>query len=144
MRYKAHGTIKYNGNWLILDAPNSLVKYYKFWVEKFTWKKISTPLFGAHCTVVAGKFQDVTKHPAWRKYHGKRIEFEYSNIIRTDERASYYWLPVYCDELKKIRMELGLEPFPKFPYHITIGFYELNHDKNCKCDWCKLKENESK
>lgn len=124
MWYSAKGRLNYNKNWLTLDCPQSIVDYYSWWVRRLTWKKGSTPYHKAHVTCVAGKYQDVSHHPCWGKYHGKIVEFKYSNVIQFEKQkdGTYYWLLVQCDFLKHVRLELGLDKTPKFPYHLTCYF----------------------
>lgn len=125
--YFAHGIIRYKGEWIIVEAPFGIVNYYKFWVEKFLGKKISTSYHGCHITVLAGKHEKgLDKHPAWGKYEGAKVPFIYSGDIRTDTKwftqGKYFWLPVECKFLEKVRGELGLKPTPFHPYHLTIGY----------------------
>jgi hypothetical protein len=118
--YEAIGILNYKNNWLILETPFSINLYYKWWIEKFIGKKISTPLYGSHVTIIAGKYTDVSNHPNWAKYQDKKIPFKYSSIIYGDD--NYFWLNVICGELADIRKELGLSPDPHWSLHLTIGF----------------------
>jgi len=125
--YFAKGTIRYNGDWIIVEAPYGVVNYYQWWVEKFLWKKISTSYHKPHITVLAGKHeQGLNKHPLWGKYDGKEVEFKYYTKIHTDSewfsRGQYFWLRVECPLLPVLRTELGLKPSLKWPYHLTIGY----------------------
>ncbi len=122
--YQAIGRLVYqNDGWIILYAPNSIVRYYSWWVQRLTWKKGSTPLHGAHCTVVAGKYEDVRKHPNWKKWDGAKVPFEYSSTIYDDDQH-YYWLRVKCPFLSKLRQELGLKPYPKWLFHLTTTYID--------------------
>lgn len=125
--YVARGTIQYKGEWITVQAPHDVVNYYKFWVEKFKGKKISTSYHGTHITVLAGKHEKgLNKHPLWGKYEGREVEFKYSSRIRTDAdwftQGEYFWLEVECPFLGQLRQELGLKPTLKFPYHLTVGY----------------------
>ena len=124
--YFAKAKIRYKEDgWVVLEAPNSIVNYYKKVVEKFIWKKVSTPLYGAHVTVVAGKHEGLLlKHPNWCLYNNKLVEFRYSSTIYTDQRGEYFWLKVQCPEIPLIRESLGLKPNLKWPLHLTICFRE--------------------
>ena len=55
----------------------------------------------------------------WGCYNGYEVEFEYENIIK--DNGEFYWLDVRCDFLYQIRMELGLNKNPEYPFHLTIG-----------------------
>lgn len=37
--YFAKGTLRYKGEWIIVECPHSVVNYYKWWIEKFIGKK---------------------------------------------------------------------------------------------------------
>jgi hypothetical protein len=136
--YFTKGIIRYKTNdWIIIEAPNSVVNYYKWWVEKLTWKKISTSYHGSHITVLAGKHEKPRNMAEWAKYDGKEIELKYFSTIYSREdtaeqddgrgkkilaRAQYFWLTVETPWIPKIRTGLGLKPFPKWPPHLTIGY----------------------
>lgn len=126
--YWSNGKIKYNKNWVILQISQSIPNYYKFWVEKFTGRKISTSYHGGHVSIIAGKYEDCTKHSLWNKYDGRVIPFEYESKIYTDNNCfilgKYYWLRINCPLLSQIRREFGLKPTPFHPFHITIGYKE--------------------
>lgn len=122
--FEATGTLKYSNDWLILDCGRSIGMYYNWWVQRLIWKKATTPLHGFHVTVVAGKYTKVSNHVNWGKYQNTKIRYEYSNKIEFEKQkdGTYYWLPIRCEALKRIRVELGLDPFPKWPYHLTVAY----------------------
>ena len=125
--YTAEGTIQYKGDWITVQCPYGIVNYYKFWVEKFIGKKISTSYHSPHITVLAGKHEKgLSGHPLWKKYDGHRIEFRYDSKIYTDSpyitRGKYFWLQVDCPFLGQLRQELGLKPTLKWATHLTIGY----------------------
>ena len=49
------------------------------------------------------------------------IEFNYSNKI--SENSTHVWLPVWGEELIKVRTNLGLSEKPMFDYHLTLGMF---------------------
>lgn len=134
MWYNSTGKLRYSNNgWLVIDTHPSIVYYYFRWCEKLTWKKMSTPYHGAHITVIAGKYyKNISKHPNWGKYNNQNINFSYSGEITyiKQQDGIYYWLPVKCDALKKIRLELGLTEYNTMPYHLTVAFYSFNNNNN--------------
>jgi hypothetical protein len=117
--YDSVGTLRYSTHWLVVDTDLELIKYYRWWIkkERFVW--VNTPMHGAHITVVAGKYEDVSSHPRWKAYDNQPITFQYSPIVECEE--SYWWLTVYCERLSEIRRELGLSDLPKWQFHLTIG-----------------------
>ena len=128
-KYSAQGILQYKKDgWLVLSTPKSICEYYKWWVEKFLWKKATLPLHGSHVTVIAGKYNDVSSHPCWQKYDGIKLSFYYDGVIYNDDDG-YFWIKVECPELAAIRQELGLPPQPFWPYHCTICFINPNAKK---------------
>ncbi len=121
--YNTTGKLRYtDSGWLVLDIDNSIVKYYAYWCQKFIWRKGSFSFHGPHSTVINGKAEDYRKSPRWKIHQGALINFQYSNIIKTDDH--YYWLSVKSERLKEIRQELGASPYPKWEYHITCLYVD--------------------
>jgi len=125
--YFAKGKIRYKGEWITIDVPHGLTNYYRWWVEKFLWKKTSTSYHSPHITCLAGKHEKgLDKHPQWGKYDGQEVEFKYYTKIHTDApwffKGQYFWLQVECPLVSKIRTELGLKPNLKWPLHTTICY----------------------
>jgi len=125
--YIGNGILRYKGDWIIVECPHGIVNYYKWWVEKFIGKKLSTSYHNPHITVLAGKHeQGLNKHPLWGKHDGKVLQFNYTSHIHTDHpwffRGQYFWLRVECPFLSQVRTELGLKPQLKWPMHLTIGY----------------------
>lgn len=126
--YTATGKIRYGRHkddgghgWVVLDCPSDIVYYYNRvcnWLL-FKGRKITTPLHGAHITIVAGKYADVDKE-LWGYRDGEEIEFSYGAI--QGDGQNYFWLPVECNEACEIRQSLGLTPYPKFQFHLTVGY----------------------
>ena len=121
--YSAEGSLNYKaGGWLVVDTSMSICAYYRGVVSWLTGKKATLPLHGAHITVIAGKYNDVTAHPSWRKYQGEKVVFYYDGVIKEDD--GYYWIMVTCPRLAEIRAELGLSPEPFWPYHLTCCYVQ--------------------
>jgi len=117
---KSIGKLHYYTKWLILLVDDEIAKYYQHII--YLWDrrlKLNHPMHGAHITIIAGKYEDVSNHPNWKKYHNHKIEFEYSVDIGTN--GCYFWLPVKCKQFEDIRVELGLSPTIPYPWHLTIG-----------------------
>ena len=47
------------------------------------------------------------------------VEFEYEPEVK--DNGEYFWLDVKCDYFCSLREKYGLNPYPKFGYHLTIG-----------------------
>jgi hypothetical protein len=121
--YFAKGIVRYREDgWVIIEAPYSVVNYYKWWVEKFIWKKTTTSYHKPHITVVAAKHAPAKNAANWKKYDGQVVEFKYYTTIYTDHKKQYFWLVVESPDIAKIRKSLGLPPELKWPYHLTICY----------------------
>lgn len=122
--YQGVGRLNYDDrtHWVVLKVHPSIGFYYKKIIETLIWKKISSPLHRYHVTILAGLHEKPKDKNLWGARHGEGIVFEYSNIIETD--GQYYWLPVKSDEFSKIRTDLGLSPYAKWKWHLTIGHRE--------------------
>ena len=82
-----------------------------------TCPKISRPMFGVHCTIVAGT-EPGFKSRNWGKYHRQKITVEASENLQLHWK--FWYLPVLnYEHLNDIRLELGLKCRNNF--HITIA-----------------------
>lgn len=117
-----------NGDWVVCETSNSIVNYYRWWIEREIlnppWAVdgivLNTSRWGAHITILDGRIpvKKEIKNQLWKKYQNQIIEFEYSpEMIKN---IYYFWvMPVRCDLFSKIRQELGLNP--NYHFHLTIG-----------------------
>jgi hypothetical protein len=125
--YKSKGKIVYkNDGWIILQIDNSIVNYYKVVIEKMIFKKISTPLYSAHCTILPAKHSgDYRNHKNWLKHQGEIIDFEYCSTIYTNKDFGpdkYFWLKIKTLPIvSQIRKEFGLDENLRWPLHCSIG-----------------------
>jgi hypothetical protein len=126
--YFSKGVVRYKDDgWVIIECPYGIVNYYKAYVEKRIGKKLSTSYHKPHITVLPAKHNgDFTKHPLWKKYEGKEVEFRYFTQVHTDNKwfilGQYFWLRVDCPIVAEIRSGFGLSPDLKWPAHLTIGY----------------------
>lgn len=116
---KTDGASEFRSWWAKLDVPQSIIRYYQYWVKRELGIRLNTPMWKSHVSVIRGEVPTTFKSALWKKYQGKEIEFTYSPNLRMSE--TYVWLPVESPELEAIRVELGLRPKPKVPFHLTIG-----------------------
>jgi len=105
--------------WVVVMCDDEISKYYRHLFNKsFPYKpKLSRPIFGAHISVIRN--EKIPNHNLWKMDNGKIIKFEYEPGVR--DNGEYYWLKVRCPELQKIRLEYGLNEYPKFGFHLTVG-----------------------
>lgn len=112
--FKARNHVKWG---VILTVPQSIIRYYQEWIRKELNTHVNNPAWNAHITIT--KNQEPTNKAAWKKHAGRVITFEYDPEFKMSDK--YFWLPVKSNELSDIRVELGLEPLPYVPFHITIA-----------------------
>lgn len=116
--------MNYHHKWLIGDCDEEIGRYYRWLIKSFrAATSLQAPLNGPHITVVAGKYEDNIRREYWYRHANKKVEFEYGPELETN--GVYYWLPVKSLFLSDIRLELGLFPLPKYPFHLTVGNNKL-------------------
>ncbi len=124
--FKAEGELYYydknirDTQWLLLNADSSIIEYYANWIKKEYWlDKVQKPKHGSHISVIRGELiEDSLFRQYWKKYHGQKTTFYYSNEIQNN--GEHFWLPVYSEDLRNIRKELGLSEEPEYNMHLTI------------------------
>lgn len=103
---------------LVLDVPDNIGVYYRYWVFKRFGIKLSPPAYGCHVTILDGRTPVSPQYlDVWKKYQGKEIVIEYTPELYTHWK--FWSLPVFSKELVAIRKELGFNDSK--PLHITIG-----------------------
>ena len=118
--YTSTGKYHYYNRWLMVDCCPELAAFYRTLVHYQSRSlTLQIPKHGSHITVIAGKYEPTHDERYWKKYDGQPVVFQYSHEIGTD--GCYFWLPVYCQEFQKVRIELGLNPTIPIPWHLTIG-----------------------
>ena len=135
--HKAEGTLRCSVKkpksdqnwWMVLDCTTEEIgRYYRhlYRVEHSRAIKLSRPYWGAHVTVVRN--EEPPNKDLWWNYDGERVEFDYRPPVRdnySEERfRSFWWVDVICPRFEEIRIELGLPPNSDGTYHMTIGSYE--------------------
>jgi hypothetical protein len=117
--YSPRSHLAVSGRWLVVMCDDEISKYYRsLFYMQYPWLgKLTRPVWGTHISVIRN--ERVPNNHLWKKDNGKIIKFEYEpGVISNGE---YYWLKVKCPELKQIREKLGLKPYPKFGFHLTVG-----------------------
>ena len=103
--------------WLILEYDSMILDRFRAQVESDFNIRLAYPRWGAHITVIAGEVP--RRKNRWGFREGDRIPFEFSSEVATDR--TFYWLPVYCEDLPAIRERLGLRRIPNQGFHMTLG-----------------------
>lgn len=126
--WKSSGKIKYDPrvergtfkeNWIILQCDREIIRYYQHIFYKLYWKKLQTPMWKGHISIVRG--ETPLKPENWKLYNGKEIEFSYSFDGEFKTNGQYFWLSCWSKDFSLIRTSLGLRKDPFVPYHISIG-----------------------
>ena len=120
---KSTGILVFYNTWSVLYCDEGIRAYYANLLERKLWIKIMPPKWGAHVSVIRGEPVEDQYKKNWKKYDGKRVEFEYSNIIKEGTGGNgyyYYWLPITCDFLLDVRSQFGLAR-ESITLHMTLG-----------------------
>ena len=140
---KAKGTISvepHKGR-IVLDVSPDFVKLYYWFISKYYWIRMNTPMHGAHVTVFNDKLHSKVN---WKKavfYDKKEVEFIYDPyIIEGGYRKGFlmYYLKVFSDDLDQIKKKLGINDGENYRgLHLTIS-----NSKNGSVfpDWPKMIE----
>ena len=124
MWFKSKGTLKYypwGDWWAILSCCEELVEYYKSFAERDLNRKLIRPKHGSHISVVRGEGEPENKE-RWFWNNEGLMEFEYSNEIIYGDK--HVWLEVRSESLVELRKRLGLNEFPQYGFHLTLGRLE--------------------
>jgi hypothetical protein len=108
------------GTLVVANVDPGIAEYYRWWVRKRFGLFLQNTAFLPHITIVDGKVKNDNQHPAWKKYQGQIITFEYS--VELEQHWKFWTLPVRSKALENIRSELGLNP--NYNFHITFGRME--------------------
>ena len=105
--------------WLVLMCDDEISKYYRhLFYKEYPWLgKLTRPVWGTHISVIRG--ENVPRSDLWKMDANKVVEFEYEPGVQ--DNGEYYWLKVHCDELLDLRAKYGLQRYPRFGLHLTIG-----------------------
>ncbi len=105
--------------WYYLSVDPDIGRYYgKLWSNgNNCW---NPPLNGPHITFIAGeKDEKIITDDQIRDYLGLIVGFRYDPIIKTNSRA--FWIDVNIPKLNDIRANLGLKPYYRPTFHLTLG-----------------------
>lgn len=101
----------------IVKVPPASIKQYR---EELKARSIvTTPsAWGPHVTWVKG--EEPPNDLLWDWYENEEVSLEVTSELIRGSRG-YWWVNVECQLLNQYRHELGLNPRPRVPFHITIG-----------------------
>lgn len=134
--------------WVVLNLDKGITDYYRWWAnrhinplrysaedkQRWTWPQLKDkredlylPAWGPHMSIVRGEEPRNNLMHLWKKYHGQRVEFKYSNNVRFsgdtadvgDKHGVYWFVDAVCPIGKQIREEFGFRSH--WTFHITVG-----------------------
>lgn len=108
--------------WCIVETDREITRYYRWWVEsQLHIKGMCQPSWDAHISVVRGEKPRPNLMHLWKKYHGQRVEFQYSHSPYSvpDKEGQYWMVDIECPQLLDIRKELQRPS--NWKLHLTIG-----------------------
>ena len=118
-KFESKTKIHYYTSWVIGSCDDELLEYYKWWWKRIKGITLMRPKHGAHISIVRGLEENI-KNGWWEKnLDGPIITFQYEPELK--EGVGYVWLDVQSKQLEQIRVDLGLDPHPRFGFHFTIG-----------------------
>lgn len=138
MSFTSTGTLRYSPKligdqpqspnwWLIVSADSQIGKYFRhlYLLDHYRCKTLRKPAWDAHVTVIRNEEPLDENKYLWEKYAGLKVEFQ----VDCDPKSNgeYCWLPVICEQLLDIRVELGLSRHPNYPLHLSIGHTDPNN-----------------
>jgi hypothetical protein len=112
--------------------------YYAWFIEKRFNLKLNKPLRGTHITIINDKCDFDIFEQARTVFDGKEITLKYDPTCIRANKKGHWWIKVYCEEVKSIRIAMGMTPEPYFGLHLTIGIathLQLEHS-NYILDQC--------
>lgn len=136
MWHKSTGVIQYDPPrygmkrkttwWAVVNVDKEITRYYRWWVKNRYWVDLCQPSWDAHISILRGEEPDPQLQHLWKKYDGRKVEFEYSHNVRQSgdttgfNRPDNYWfVDVKCQFLLDIRKELNRPTHWKL--HLTTG-----------------------
>lgn len=108
--------------WCVIDVDKEITRYFRWWVRKEYWIDLCKPAWDAHISIVRGEKPAEDKLHLWKKYHGQKIDFEYSLHVKQsslEDKHFFWYVSVHCPVMDDIRTELNMRT--GWTHHLTIG-----------------------
>jgi len=109
---------KYEDWWIMAKTSNGLASFYRSLVAKRFGVRLIEPSFNSHISIITGE-KPLLNEDQWKKFHGEKITFKYSNEIFTN--GYFFWIRVQSPEMIELREYYGLPPIGKYFLHNTIA-----------------------
>lgn len=118
--FQSRAKVEYHTRWVVASCDPQLLDYYRWWVWRKTAIWLSKPKHGAHISIVRGDIESAE----WdRNINGEEISFYYKGDLEC--HANYIWLPVWGDDLGRVRESVGLNKEPLKPFHMSVGTVDM-------------------
>lgn len=115
------GLKKKNKWWTIVTVDREITRYFR-WQVLWNWGiKLNQPSWDAHVSIIRGeKPRSHEKMKLWKKYHGQKVKFRYSNrVINAADKPQFWFVEIDCPMLRQIRDEFGVPS--NWKSHLTVG-----------------------
>ena len=94
--------------------------YYSWFIKKRFNIELNKPVRGTHVTIINDIVDNNIYEQSREFFDGKEITIFYDPTeIRTN--GLHFWIKAFSDDVKNIRITMGLNPDPYFGLHLTIG-----------------------
>lgn len=105
---------------VIIKFDGDIDQYYSWYIHKIYGIRLNKPLRGSHVTIINDIVDDEIYLQAKEIFDGKEISVEYDpEQVRTNDK--HWWINVKSEDSENIRVAMGLNPYPYFGFHLTLG-----------------------
>jgi len=117
---------------VMVEFKDDTWAYYSWFLKNRFNLVLNKPLRGTHFTLVNDIVDGDIYAQAKKMFDGTEITIQYDPTnIRSNDKG-HWWLKAYSDDAKNIRRVMGLDEYPFFGFHITMGLathLQLEHSR---------------
>jgi len=117
---------------VMVEFKDDTWAYYSWFLKNRFNLVLNKPLRGTHFTLVNDIVDGDIYTQAKKIFDGTEITIQYDPTnIRSNDKG-HWWLKAYSDDAKNIRRVMGLDEYPFFGFHITMGLathLQLEHSR---------------
>jgi hypothetical protein len=117
---------------VMVEFKDDTWAYYSWFLKNRFNLVLNKPLRGTHFTLVNDIVDGDIYTQAKKMFDGTEITIQYDPTnIRSNDKG-HWWLKAYSDDAKNIRRVMGLDEYPFFGFHITMGLathLQLEHSR---------------
>ncbi len=111
---------------VVVTTTYDFVRYYQWFIHRAYWVWVDLPFHGSHITIANDKLhKNVNWAWAYKKYHGKTIEWEYDeDMIIGGFRKGFYmfYMKVFSKDMEDIKKDIGVRENDEYRgLHVTLG-----------------------